>query len=43
MKAIRIHETGGPETLRFEDVPEPTPGPGEALVAIHHPGPVSLT
>ena len=38
MKAIRIHETGGPETLRFEDVPEPTPGPGEALVAIQAAG-----
>lgn len=34
MKAIRIHETGGPETLRFEDVPEPKPGAGEALVEI---------
>ena len=25
MKAIRVHEFGGPEALRFEDVPEPTP------------------
>src|SRR5919109_1136902 len=29
MKAIRIHEDGGPEVLRYEDVPEPAPGPGE--------------
>jgi NADPH2:quinone reductase len=33
-KAIRIHATGGPEVLRWEDVPTPEPGPGEALV--HH-------
>lgn len=31
-KAIRIHEHGGPEVLRWEDVPRPSPGPGEALV-----------
>jgi NADPH:quinone reductase len=29
-KAIVIHELGGPEVLRFEDVPDPVPGPGEA-------------
>jgi NADPH2:quinone reductase len=34
VKAIRIHEPGGPEVLRYEDVPDPTPGPGEALVEI---------
>ena len=33
-KAIRIHAHGGPEVLRWEDVPTPEPGPGEALV--HH-------
>ena len=32
MKAVRIHEDGGPEVLRYEDVPEPEPGPGEVLV-----------
>ena len=32
MKAIRIHEDGGPEVLRYEDVPDPEPGPGEVLV-----------
>jgi NADPH2:quinone reductase len=31
-KAIRIHGYGGPEVLRWEDVPLPEPGPGEALV-----------
>lgn len=31
-KAIRIHETGGPEQLRWEEVAVPAPGPGEALI-----------
>ena len=31
-QAIRIHATGGPEVMRWEDVPMPEPGPGEALV-----------
>jgi len=31
-KAIRIHETGGPEVMKWEDVPDREPGPGEALV-----------
>jgi len=31
-RAIVVHETGGPEVLRFEDVPVPPAGPGEALV-----------
>jgi NADPH2:quinone reductase len=31
-KAIRIHATGGPDVLQWEDVPTPEPGPGEALV-----------
>ena len=31
MKAIRIHEDGGPEVLRYEDAPDPEPGPGEVL------------
>jgi NADPH:quinone reductase len=33
-KAIRIHATGGPEVLKWEQVPTPQPGPNEAL--IHH-------
>ena len=31
-KAIRIHETGGPEVMRWEDVDLPAPGAGEVLV-----------
>jgi len=34
MHAIRFHEHGGPEVLRFEEVPDPTCGPGEALVRV---------
>lgn len=30
--AVRIHETGGPEVLRWEPVDVPDPGPGEALI-----------
>lgn len=30
--AVRIHETGGPEVLRWEEVDVPAPGPGEAVV-----------
>lgn len=32
MRAIVMHETGGPEVLRLEEVPVPTAGPGQALV-----------
>ena len=31
-KAIRIHANGGPEVMVWEDVPTPSPGPGEALI-----------
>jgi NADPH2:quinone reductase len=31
-KAIRIHAYGGPDVMKWEDVPAPEPGPGEALV-----------
>jgi NADPH:quinone reductase len=34
MKAIRIHEFGGPEVLRYDDLPLPEPGPGEARVKL---------
>lgn len=34
MRAIRVEETGGPEVLRIEDVPAPTPGPGELLLDV---------
>ncbi|NUP01610.1 MAG: NADP-dependent oxidoreductase [Nonomuraea sp.] len=35
MKAIRVHQTGGPEVLTLEEVPRPVPGPGEVLVRVH--------
>ena len=38
MKAIRIHQVGGPEAMRLEDLPDPTPGAGEALVAVEASG-----
>jgi NADPH2:quinone reductase len=38
MHAIRIHAFGGPEVLRFEELPTPEPGPGEALVRIEAAG-----
>ncbi len=38
MKAIRVHTTGGPEVLRLEEMPTPTPGRGEALVKIEAAG-----
>jgi NADPH2:quinone reductase len=34
VKAVRVHQPGGPEALRYEDVPEPAPKAGEALVAL---------
>jgi NADPH2:quinone reductase len=38
MKAVRIHAAGGPEALKYEDVPEPTPKAGEALVKVDAAG-----
>jgi NADPH:quinone reductase-like Zn-dependent oxidoreductase len=35
MKAVRVHNFGGPEVLRFEDAPRPTPGSGEVLIKVH--------
>jgi NADPH:quinone reductase len=34
MKAVRVHQYGGPEALKYEDVPMPKPGEGEARVKI---------
>jgi NADPH:quinone reductase-like Zn-dependent oxidoreductase len=34
MKAIVIHETGGPEVLRYEEVDRPEPAEGEVLIAV---------
>ncbi len=38
MKAIRLHEYGGPEVLRYEEVPIPEPKSGEVLVRVHAVG-----
>ena len=38
MKAIRVHQFGGPEVLRLEEIPVPVPGPGQVLVRIHSIG-----
>jgi NADPH2:quinone reductase len=38
MKAIRIHEHGGPEALRLEDLPTPEAGPGQVLVRLEAAG-----
>jgi len=34
VKAIRIHEDGGPDVLRYEDAPDPEPGPDQVLVRL---------
>ena len=34
MKAIRFPEDGGPELLRYEDAPEPTPGEADVLLRV---------
>jgi NADPH2:quinone reductase len=38
MKAVRIHAPGGPEALRYDDVPELTPKDGEAIVKVDAAG-----
>ncbi|WP_320773704.1 NADP-dependent oxidoreductase [Streptomyces sp. CRN 30] len=38
MKAIQFREAGGPEVLRYEEVPVPEIGPGEVLVRVHAAG-----
>jgi zinc-binding alcohol dehydrogenase/oxidoreductase len=34
LKAVRIHEDGGPDVLRYEDAPDPEPGAGEVLIEL---------
>ena len=34
MKAVVFHQHGGPEVLRYEDVPDPTPARGEVLIEV---------
>ena len=38
MKAIRVHEFGGPEVLRLEEAPEPKPAAGQVLVRVRAAG-----
>jgi NADPH2:quinone reductase len=38
MRAIRVHETGGPEVLKVDTVPDPTPGAGEVLIDVEAVG-----
>src|SRR5947207_3985225 len=38
MKAIRVHAAGGPEALRYEDIPQPAPEAGHVLVKIEAAG-----
>lgn len=38
MKAVRIHEYGGPEVLRYEDAPRPVVKPDEVLIRVHAAG-----
>ena len=38
MKAIRVHEFGGPGVMRLEDVPDPQPGAGEVVVKVEAVG-----
>jgi NADPH2:quinone reductase len=34
MKAIRVHELGGPDVLQYEEIPLPSPGPGQVVVKV---------
>jgi len=34
VRAVRIHAHGGPDVLQVDEIPEPTPGPGELLIEI---------
>jgi NADPH:quinone reductase len=38
MKAIRVHEFGGPEVMKVEDVPDLQPGPGQVMVRVYAAG-----
>jgi len=38
MRAIRVHAFGGPDVLKIEDLPDPTPGPAEVLVRLEAAG-----
>ena len=38
MKAIRVHQFGGPEVLKLEEVADPQPGPGQVVVRVYAAG-----
>src|SRR5437762_2915531 len=38
MRAIRVHETGGPEVLRLEEIPAPSAGEGELVIDVEAAG-----
>ncbi len=38
MQAIRVHQYGGPEQLKLEQIPSPEPQPGELLIRVHATG-----
>jgi NADPH2:quinone reductase len=38
VKAVRVHSVGGPDVLSIEDVPQPSPGPGQALIKVEAAG-----
>lgn len=38
MKAVRIHQYGGPQVLKYEDAPRPEPGAGEVLLRVRAAG-----
>ena len=38
MKAIRVHQFGGPEVMKLEDVPDPKPAAGQVVVRVHATG-----
>ena len=38
MRAIRVHESGGIDAMRLEEIPRPVPETGEVLVAVKAAG-----
>jgi NADPH:quinone reductase len=38
VKAIRVHEFGGPEVMKLEEIPDLVPGPGQIMVRVHAVG-----